>query len=183
MEWDQLRIALGTKNKAKLAAVRLATGCEPICVSVPSGVSDQPLSEAETITGAINRAKAALLQTPEAVIGLGLEGGLAYDETYTGQWFLISVCAAWDGSRLMLGKGLQFPLPPGMGDRVLREKIELSHVIDELGGTAGSNHQGGAYGLLTDNRINRAGVFRDAVIAAITPFVSRLYTEKSHSDQ
>ncbi|RNB76019.1 DUF84 family protein, partial [Brevibacillus fluminis] len=60
MEWDQLRIALGTKNKAKVTAVRLATGCEPICVSVPSGVSDQPLSEAETIAGAINRAKAAL---------------------------------------------------------------------------------------------------------------------------
>lgn len=184
MEMNQLRIALGTQNKAKREAVRMATGLEPLFLSVPSGVSAQPLSEAETIKGAIHRAKEALARTPEADIGLGLEGGLTFDETFTGQWYLISVCAAWDGSRITLGKGLQFPLPHGIGERVAQEGIELSQVIDELGGTTGSNQQGGAYGLLTENKLQRAEVFRDAVIASLTPFVSSLYrSQKNLSDR
>jgi inosine/xanthosine triphosphatase len=170
-----LRYALGTTNQAKRKAVVLATGTEPICLAVPSGVSDQPLSEEETILGAINRAKEALLRVPEADIGLGLEGGLTFDAQYTGQWYLISVCAAWDGRRLYLGKGLSFPIPNEVGERLQQERIELRTVIDEYSGTVGTNQKGGAYALFTADRIQRASVFRDAVIAAVTPFTSRFY--------
>ncbi|MGE5703676.1 MAG: DUF84 family protein [Clostridia bacterium] len=175
MDTGNITIALGTKNKAKREAVLLATGQNPICLSVPSGVSDQPLTEAETTQGAIHRAKEALARTPEAQIGLGLEGGLTFDREFTQRWYLISVCAAWDGKNLFLGKGLQFPIPDKIGQRVYEQNIELSQVIDELSGTTGSNHEGGAYGLLTGGRITRSGVFCDAVIAALTPFFSKLY--------
>ena len=56
----EVRTALGTNNQAKRAAVMLAAGVEPICHTVPSGVSDQPMTEDETIIGAINRAKSVL---------------------------------------------------------------------------------------------------------------------------
>lgn len=174
-----MTIALGTTNRAKREAVVLATGCEPHCLAVPSGVSDQPLSEDETITGAINRAKHALTLVPEAEIGLGLEGGLTYDETYTRQWYLISICAAWDRQRLYLGKGLAFPIPPAVGKRVQTEKIELRTIIDELGHTVGSNQKGGAYSLFTGGRIVRANVFSEAVTAALTPFCSPFYQQPS----
>lgn len=170
-----IRYALGTTNQAKRAAVKMATGMEPICLSVPSGVSEQPLSEEETICGAIHRAKQVLLQVPEASIGLGLEGGLTYDERFTQQWYLLSVCAAWDGKKLFLGKGLVFPIPNEVGERVKNEQIELRTIIDELSGVEGSNHKGGAYGLFTNQRIVRANVFCDAVIAALTPFHSPYY--------
>jgi inosine/xanthosine triphosphatase len=169
------RYALGTTNQAKRKAVVLATGKEPVCLAVPSGVSDQPLSEEETILGAINRAKKVLSAVPQANIGLGLEGGLTFDSRFTGQWYLISVCAAWDGQRLFLGKGLSFPIPNEVGERVKQEGIELRTVIDEYSGTVGTNQKGGAYALFTQDRIQRANVFRDAVIAAVTPFHSRFY--------
>ncbi|EJL43292.1 NTPase [Brevibacillus agri] len=171
-----LRYALGTQNEAKRLAVQKATGADPICLSVPSGVSAQPMSEKETIAGAINRAKAALASACEAHIGLGLEGGLMYDQEFTQQWYLISVCAAWNGSELYLGKGLAFPIPKQAAERILAEGIELNVIIDEWGQTTGSNHRGGAYALLTGGRVNRADVFCEAVIAATTPFLSRLYT-------
>jgi inosine/xanthosine triphosphatase len=133
------------------------------------------MSEAETIQGAINRAKAALAQFPGCQIGLGLEGGLAFEEKFTGQWYLISVSAAWDGSSLYLGKGLGFPIPRQAVERIEREGIELGKVIDEWSGTKRSNHQGGAYALLTEDRIRRADVFRQTVIAAVTPFFSGFY--------
>lgn len=175
MNHAPLRYALGTQNEAKRLAVQKATGTDPICLSVPSGVSGQPMSEEETITGAINRAKAALASAPQADIGLGLEGGLMYDREFTQQWYLISVCAAWNGRELYLGKGLAFPLPRQAAERIMAEGIELNVVIDEWGQTTGSNHRGGAYAFLTGGRVNRADVFCEAVIAATTPFLSRLY--------
>jgi len=177
-EPNRVRYALGTTNLAKRKAVELATGTEPVCLSVPSGVSDQPLSADETIRGAINRAQQVLAQVPDAKIGLGLEGGLTYDHIYTQQWYLISICAAWDGHQLSIGKGLTFPIPFQIGERVKDEQIELRTVIDELAGMEGSNHKGGAYGLLTNHRIVRANVFCDAVIAAVTPFHSPYYRAK-----
>lgn len=166
---------LGTTNQAKRAAVVLATGLEPICVKVPSEVSDQPLSEHETTVGAINRAKHALAACPQATIGLGLEGGLHYDDIFTQQWYLLSVCAASNGSQLYVAKGLYFPIPNEVGELVKNKKIELKTVIDQLSGTTESNHKEGAYGLFTDGKITRANVFRDAVIAALTPFGSSYY--------
>ncbi|USG67231.1 inosine/xanthosine triphosphatase [Brevibacillus ruminantium] len=177
MDFSTLKYVLGTKNEAKVKAVRLATGADPLCMSVPSGISDQPLSEEETIRGAVNRAKAALTEAGEGYIGLGLEGGLAYDDLFTQQWYLVSVCAAWDGTQLSLGKGLAFPMPNEAVERIKREDVELRTVIDEWSGTTGSNHRGGAYGLITGGRIQRAEVFRDAVIAALAPFVSPFYRE------
>ncbi|MGD8192249.1 inosine/xanthosine triphosphatase [Brevibacillus ginsengisoli] len=173
-------LILGTTNQAKHAAVILATGTEPLGVKVSSGVSDQPLSEHETIQGAINRAKNAWEASPRPTyrIGLGLEGGLHYDGMYTQQWYLFSVCAAWDGTRLTIGKGLYFPIPNQIGERVQQEGIELKTVIDELSGTTNNNHKEGAYGLFTAGQVTRANVFRDAVIAALTPFTSPLYNLK-----
>lgn len=175
MDISAWRFGLGTTNGAKRLAVQMATGVEPICLSVPSGISDQPMSEEETITGAINRAKAVLAALPEVQIGLGLEGGLMYDDRFTSEWYLISVCAAWNGKQLFLGKGLSFPIPNLAAERIKQENIELHTIIDEWGKTTNSNHRGGAYGLFTDDRVRRADVFRDAVIAAITPFHSPFY--------
>lgn len=178
MQETALKIALGTRNQAKRAAVIQAAGVEPICHAVPSGVPDQPMTEDETIQGAINRAKNVLKAVPEAAIGLGLEGGLTYDEVHAKQWYLFSVCAAWDGSRLSIGRGLYFPLPRAVGERLKQGGVELSQLVDALSGTSGSNHREGAYGLFTDGRITRTDVFREAVIAALTPWQSSFYEEE-----
>ena len=170
-----MRIALGTTNAAKRRAVELATGMVPLCVSVASGVADQPMSADETICGAIARARGALAAVPGADIGLGLEGGVDFDARHTRQWVLLSVCAAWDGRDLYVARGVSMPLPQAIGARLQAGGIELAAIMDELGGTMASNHKDGAYGLLSGGRITRAEVFRDAVIAALTPFQSAMY--------
>ncbi len=170
-----MQFALGSTNQAKRRAVRLATGCEPICVSVPSGVASQPLSAEETVRGAMARARGALAAVPGADIGLGLEGGVDYDDRLTHHWHLVSVCAAWDGRALYVAHGVHMPLPDGVGARLAAGGVELSEVMDALFGRVGSNHDEGAYGLLSAGRITRDGVFRDAVIAALTPFQNVLY--------
>lgn len=72
------RVAVGTKNPAKIDAVESKVqiqwpDSEIIPVSVPSGVSEMPMSDAECIQGAKNRASAALAEA-NADLAFGLEG-------------------------------------------------------------------------------------------------------------
>lgn len=60
-----LRVAIGSKNPAKVGAVKLAfdtmgIAAEIVGVEVESGVSAQPFSDEETIQGAVQRAKAIM---------------------------------------------------------------------------------------------------------------------------
>jgi inosine/xanthosine triphosphatase len=91
-------IAIGTKNPAKIKAVELGFKRmfpdETISVNsydVASGVSSQPMSDAECVTGAKNRAQNALNQDPDADYGVGLEGGIDQvgDEWYDCGWCAI----------------------------------------------------------------------------------------------
>ena len=77
-----MNIAVGSLNPVKLAAVKEAfsivwpdTVWDVIGVEVISGVSAQPMSDIESIKGAINRAKISITEL-EADYGVGLEGGL-----------------------------------------------------------------------------------------------------------
>ena len=77
-----MNIAVGSLNPVKLAAVEEAfsivwpdTVWDVIGVAVISGVSAQPMSDIESIKGAINRAKISITEL-EADYGVGLEGGL-----------------------------------------------------------------------------------------------------------
>lgn len=76
-----MKIAIGTKNRAKTQAVQkivtmyIKKAIVFESVSVNSDVSEQPMSDEETRQGAMNRAKATLTVT-DAQIGFGLEGGV-----------------------------------------------------------------------------------------------------------
>lgn len=77
---QKLKIALGSASSQKVGYLRevlveIGIKAEIIPKEVKSGVSEQPLCEAETKKGAVNRAKEALRQTPEADFGLGMEVG------------------------------------------------------------------------------------------------------------
>lgn len=71
-------IALGTRSAPKVAALELALVALDIeasieAHSVPSGVSDMPVTSAELSAGAVNRARAAMGACPEATYGVGIE--------------------------------------------------------------------------------------------------------------
>jgi len=77
-----MKIVLGSSNDDKANILKetlreeFGEPVKVVKVSVPSKISDQPLSEKETFKGAVNRVKDALAQRSAAEIAVGLETGL-----------------------------------------------------------------------------------------------------------
>jgi len=75
-----LKIAVGTTSEQKIGYLKevlteIGVVADVIPVDVESGVSDQPITEEETQTGSINRAKAAFESVEGANFGIGIEVG------------------------------------------------------------------------------------------------------------
>ena len=75
-----MKIAVGSTNPVKIAAVRDVTSrvwpeAQIVSIATESGIASMPMSSAETLVGAENRARNALLQSG-ADFGIGLEGGV-----------------------------------------------------------------------------------------------------------
>lgn len=166
-------IAIGSTNPVKVTAVtthisRLWPEAQIVPVVVPSGVSAMPLSDAETITGAQNRARAARA-TLDADLGIGLEGGV-HQEPFglvLQGWVAIE---ASDG-RTSLGGCARLPLPEHIARRV-QDGEELGHVMDDVMGDHNTKQKGGAVGALTNHLVVRGEAFATAVAYALAPFVS-----------
>lgn len=154
-----LKIAIGTTNPTKVNAVKEAFGnlisAEFQAFSVASGVSEQPLSDDETITGAINRANAARLEC-EATIGIGLEGGVV--STKMG-YFLCNWGAIVDErNEPIVAGGSRILLPTELGEQVFNGK-ELGVVMDEYTNQHNVRQNEGAIGIFTSGYVNRTEMF------------------------
>ena len=168
-----LRLVIASTNPVKIAAAangfRQMFPHEPIesqTIAVESGVSRQPCTDAETLTGALNRAANAQQAIPAADYWIGIEGGIEDDgpEMLALAWIVVR-------SRDRLGKGRTgtFCLPRAVADLV-RHGAELGEADDVIFGQSNSKQAAGAVGLLTGNVIDRAGLYEQAVILALIPF-------------
>jgi non-canonical (house-cleaning) NTP pyrophosphatase len=117
-----MNVALGTKSEEKLAVFRkivndMGLDWNILPLAAVSGVSSQPLSEKETVDGAINRAMSAKNTLKDCDLGIGLEGGL---NKYSDNLFsMICVCAIVDvKGEIYIGKSLPIPLPVVVSDRI-----------------------------------------------------------------
>lgn len=137
-------------------------------VAVPSGVRDQPMSDAETLQGARQRAENARGALPDADFWVGIEGGVEDcqpdDTMWTFAW--VAVCSP---DRLGLGRTATLRLPPRLAELVRGGK-ELGEADDIVFGRTNSKQDNGAVGLLTGNVIDRAQAYEQAVILALIPF-------------
>lgn len=136
-------------------------------VSVASGVSDQPMTSAETIRGAMNRAMNAREKQPEANYWVGIEGGI--DDTDDGMQCFAWVIVLGQDERIGRGQTAVFYVPIEVADLV-RDGIELGHADDQVFGRNNSKQQNGAIGLLTDDAVDRTSYYVQAVIMALVPF-------------
>ncbi|MCP8967489.1 DUF84 family protein [Ectobacillus ponti] len=151
-----MKIAVGSLNQTKVGAVRHAAGeAEILPVSVPSGVSNQPFSDEETMQGAVNRARHALEETG-ADVGIGLEGGVI--ETGYGL-FLCNwgALVAADGTTFLAG-GARIKLPDEFLQPLLAGK-ELSEVMDAYTRRKDIRSNEGAIGIFTAGYVNREEMF------------------------
>lgn len=144
-------------------------------VSVESGVGHQPMTEAETLTGAENRARAAAALEPEADYWVGIEGGIEElaDGMLAYAWIVVLAKEA-------TGKGRTggFLLPESVASLVRAGK-ELGDANDEVFGRENSKQQEGAIGLLTGNVMDRTELYEHAMVLALAPIKSASYFESS----
>jgi non-canonical (house-cleaning) NTP pyrophosphatase len=67
-------------------------------------------------------------------------------------------------------------MPPAV-QRLVAEGLELGEANDRVFATTNSKQQGGAFGLLTGGRYTREGVYTQALVLALIPFVHELWAE------
>ena len=200
-----IQIAVGSTRRPKLDAVRdalaalwpkLAASLTPgisapaarfeiVAREVPSGVRETPLTRADSMAGARNRAEALLQIARDANLPwqffVGLEGGLDVVEESAGAArddsnrrrvvFLSSWAYVTDGSgRGAFGQSGAISLPESLAAEVLDRGVSLSVAIDALAARRGVRDAEGAWGVLTAGLITRRDSFRTAAINAFAPF-------------
>ena len=163
-EMKKLLVAIGTKNRAKTAAIQNIINSyfddvQYIQVDVLSNVSEQPFSNEETRQGAINRA-INTLEVTKADLNFGLEGGVhdIGDEMYCTNWGAV---ALKDGT-VISAAGAQFLLPKEVADE-LRAGKELGPVMDDYTKQQDTRSHSGAVGIFTAGLIDRTEMFEHIV--------------------
>ena len=152
------KVGVGSSNPAKIKPIERI--CRPLNIeviglSVPSGVSDQPIGDLETVQGAKNRAK-AVLEHSDVDVAIGLEGGIMTleDTMYVCNWG-----ALIDREGLVLtAAGASIPLPKPVITGIQAGR-ELGDVIDEYTMKKDVKKGQGTIGILTNGRVTRDEMF------------------------
>ena len=182
------RIVVGSVNVKKIAAVKecfeslCGEGCEVWGVDVPSGVSEQPKTQKETIQGAHNRARAAFSES-DADYSVGVESGfiggvLTPDKVL--REMNVSVCCIFDGRQFAYGFSPVFEVPPE-AVRITRElNMTLSQACAFMGvaKSAQIGSESGLVGVLTKGSVDRKEYMEIAIrMAAIRMMNPALYRD------
>jgi len=171
-----LRAVVASQNPVKSRAVRRALNrlfspgaWQVDARGVPSGVADQPLSDAETLQGARLRARAARDAVPEAHLWVGIEGGVQ-PGLGDAPWFAFAWVAVLDphGHEGLARTGA-FPLPPSVV-ALLQQGLELGEADDRVFGLRHSKRTLGAVGLLSHGVLDRAALYEQGVLLALLPY-------------
>ena len=177
-----LRVAVGSKNPVKLAAVRQAffrafPDRPLVCVGhdVPSGVPDQPWGRDETQSGALQRARGACMAETGADYAVGIEGGVEEGNYGLRSVAYVAIRRGRD-LRMSVEHTASFVLPPRVA-RLLRGqepghgKLELGAACDLVFNETNSKQQGGTVGAVTRGLLDRTAYYEHAIVCALAPFL------------
>lgn len=174
------KVVVASLNPAKINAVKQAfkdvfpkVEFQFEGVSVASEVPEQPVSDAETKLGALNRVKNAKKETHDADFYVGLEAG--NEGAFTFAWMVIESANKRGESR-----SASLMLPPVVLDK-LKQGKELGPVMDEVFSTENIKQKGGAIGLLTNHLLTRSSVYHQALILALIPFINPDHFPEKHA--
>ncbi|MDY6925860.1 MAG: inosine/xanthosine triphosphatase [Pseudomonadota bacterium] len=176
-----MKVVVGSKNPVKINATHVALqqvleagdDFEVIGVDAPSLVADQPMTEAETRLGAVNRVKACLAEY-KANWYVAIEGGVDKFTDGPATFAYVAIC---NGEHWSVGRSANLPLPE-MVYASLTAGEELGDVMDKLFDTHNIKQKGGAIGLLTNHLATRQSVYELAIILTMAKFnFLPLYTD------
>ena len=171
-------VVVGSTSPVKVEATKRAFDAffedvEVKGLDVPSGVKPFPLSDEETLRGALNRVKQSSEVEPGADYYVGLEGGLSQ----LGEWMVVKqlaviVCEGEVGVGVSPGYvcpdslyKLIVSASDAVGRRAIDEYFEESEVLSKQG----------PIGVLTRGRMSRTHSSMEAVVCALTRFVNPQY--------
>ena len=167
------KVVVASKNPVKIDAVKQgfekmfpSADFEFVGVSVPSGVSDQPSNNDETLEGAFNRATNANKEMPGADYWVGVEGGIQKigHEMEAFAWVVVKSSTQSGKSRTGT-----FFLPKKIV-HLIDDGKELGEANDIVFKKTNSKQENGAVGILTGNVIDRTKYYLEAIILALIPF-------------
>jgi inosine/xanthosine triphosphatase len=174
-------IAVGSTNKTKIAPVEEVfkhhfKQVKIVGISVDSGVSDQPMSDYEMYTGALNRATKAFKKVKYADFGVGIEGGL---HKYRYGWFERSIVVIIDKKGdIGIGSSGGLALPKKVIKRI-KNGENLEQAIDALFGTEKIGEGIGMFGIFTKGLVTRAEGVKHGVAFALARFLHKdIYTNE-----
>jgi len=175
------KVIIASKNPVKISSTEIGFSkmfpeeiFEFEGISAESGVSDQPMSEEETLQGATNRAENASESSSAADYWVGVEGGLKEIEDKMEAYAWIVVISK-DGT-IGRGKTGSFFLPDKVAELIKQGK-ELGEADDIVFGRTNSKQANGAVGILTGDVLTRTTFYEPAIILALIPFKNpKLYS-------
>ncbi len=156
---------VGSTNPIKIQAVEEAAcgkwpTAQVVGFAVSSQVSHQPMTDEETQTGAINRAKAALSagleKHPEAqkaeCLGIGLEGGVTtwHDQLWSTVWVAVIDLEG----KIFTSNGARIKLPDQVAQPILQGG-EMGPVVGKLIHDNEVSKKQGMFGVVTKNLVTR----------------------------
>jgi inosine/xanthosine triphosphatase len=151
----KMKITIGSLNPTKVGAVKnifkqfVVEG-----LNVPSNVSDQPMTDHETMQGAINRGHNARIEG-NSEIGIGLEGGVIIENE---RLFLCNWGALVYENEVILASGAKILLPSEfIAD--LQNGTELAVLMERYTNEKDIRSKEGAVGIFTNGRITRTQIF------------------------
>ncbi|WP_350432608.1 inosine/xanthosine triphosphatase [Shewanella sp. H8] len=176
---NTLVIIVGSTNPVKISAAQHAIeqyfpDVQIRCsgMHAPSLVADQPMTEAETKLGAINRAQFcqanATSLNQHADFYVAMEGGVDQFDNGPATFAYMAII---HNNTLSVGRSANLPLPQKVFN-ALQAGEELGHVMDRLFNTHNIKQKGGAIGLLTRGLATRESIYTQALVLAMAPFIN-----------
>jgi len=135
-------------------------------VAASSGVRQQPLSDTETLQGALTRAQHATQLVPQADYWVGIEGGV---EERQGAMEAFAWVVVYTPRLLGKSRTGTFSLPAEVA-ALIRQGQELGLAVEELFKQSQVKYTTGAVGVLTEGVIDRVQLYEHAVVLALVPF-------------
>lgn len=150
-----MKITIGSLNPTKVGAVKSVFKEYSVDgLNVPSNVSKQPMTDDETMQGAINRANNARIEG-NSELGIGLEGGVIIEND---RLFLCNWGALVDENQTILASGAKILLPREF-IYDLQNGTELSVLMERYTNEKDIRSKEGAVGIFTNGRITRTQIF------------------------
>jgi inosine/xanthosine triphosphatase len=173
-------IFVGSKNPVKINSV-INAGSETwpelkvIGIDVPSGISEQPMSDDETRLGAENRARTVLqegLKTlskeeikNETILGIGLEGGV-FERSPKELWSTVWTTVTNQQGDIFESNGAGFKVPKIISDRILAGE-EMGPIMGTFLSDPNIKQKKGAIGVITKGFIDRTEEYTTIVKLAL----------------